>query len=111
MGSIGFGILFLVFSVFLYFISPIYKKNMLGYKSMQQGMYKDIWKMSNKCFGLLAMIGSSIYLAMAITFKILDMKHYNALLNQCGIFYILLSILVTEVYTFISSQKRKKIEK
>lgn len=108
MASIGLGILFLVFSVFLYFISPIYKKNMLGYKSMQQGMHKDIWKMSNKCFGLLAMIGSSIYLAMAITFKILDMKHYNALLNQCGIFYILLSILITEVFTFISSQKGKK---
>ncbi len=111
MVNIRFGLLFFALSLFLYFISPIFKKNILGYKSMQQGMYKDVWMLSNKCFGLLVMIGSIIYLTMAITFKISDIKHYDALLNQCGTFYIFLSILVTEVYTFISSQKRKKIEK
>lgn len=110
MGNIGFGLLFLVLSLFIYFISPIYKKNILGYKSMQQGIHKDIWKWSNKCFGLLAMIGSVIYLAVSITFKVLDITDYNALLNQCGTFYIFLSILATEVYTFICSQKNKKIE-
>lgn len=82
---------------------------MLGYKSPQQGMHKNIWKWSNRCFGSLAIFGSSIYLLAAIILKILNISNYNGKINQYGIIYIFVCIIITELYTFVNSQKNKQI--
>ena len=61
MKDIYIGLICLCFSFFLFFYSPKDPKNMLGYKSLQQNMHKDIWKWTNECFGLLALVGSILY--------------------------------------------------
>ena len=81
---------------------------MLGYKSPQQGINKNIWQWSNKCFGILAIIGSSIYLLTTIAFKILDIDNYYSVMNRYGIVYIFLCIIITEIYTFVQSQRKKQ---
>jgi hypothetical protein len=52
MNDIFYGLIFLCYGIFLFFFSAKEKKNMLGYKSLQQNMHKDIWKWTNQCFGL-----------------------------------------------------------
>ncbi len=102
------GILCLAFSIFIYFLSPKEGENMLGYKSPQQGMHKDIWKCSNKCFGILALFGSSIYLITTIIFRIFNISEYNKNINHYGLIYVFICIIITEVYTFANSHKQHK---
>ncbi len=108
MNNLIIGILCLALSIFIFFFSPKEGRNLLGYKSPQQGMNKNIWKWSNRCFGILAIIGSSTYLLTTIVLKFLDIDDYNSIINQYGMIYIFACILVTELYTFIQSQKKNK---
>lgn len=80
---------------------------MFGYKSPQQGFYKNIWKWSNRCFGLLAMIGSAIYLIVAVILAFLEIRKYDAMINSIGLVYVIICVIVTEVYTFILSRKKR----
>ena len=103
------GIVCLALSFFIFFLSPNEAKNILGYKSPQQRIRKsNIWKHSNKCFGILALIGSFIYLLAAIITRILSINEYNNTINQFGIIYIFICIALTELYTFIRSQKERR---
>ena len=108
MDNLIIGIICLAYSLFISFFSPKEGKNMLGYKSPQQGINKNIWQWSNKCFGILAIIGSSIYLLTTIAFKILDIDNYYSVINRYGIVYIFLCIIITELYTFVQSQGKKQ---
>ncbi len=101
------GIICLTYSLFIYFFSPKEGKNMLGYKSPQQGMHKNIWKWSNKCFGILVLLGSSIYLIITITMRFFNISKYNSIINRYGIIYIFLCIIITEIYTFVNSHKNR----
>lgn len=76
---------------------------MLGYKSLQQNMHKDIWKWTNQCFGLLTLIGSIIYLTFSII-ETLGIIHF-ANLNKYGLFYIVFSFVVTECFAFVKRTK------
>lgn len=109
MDNLIIGILCLALSLFIFFISPKEAKNMLGYKSPQQRIRKSsVWKYSNKCFGILVLIGSFIYLLATIITRILSISEYNNKINQYGIIYIFICIGLTELYTFIRSQKERK---
>lgn len=46
MSNLLIGVLCMLFSLFLFFLSPKENKNMFGYKSPQQGFHKNIWKWS-----------------------------------------------------------------
>lgn len=107
MNNLIIGIVCFVFALFLYFLSPSEGKNMLGYKSPQQGTHKNIWKWSNKCFGILAIAGASIYLLAAIILRILSIGEYDSKINLYGMIYIIICIIITETYTFIRSQKSR----
>lgn len=80
---------------------------MFGYKSPQQGLNKNIWKWSNKCFGLLAMIGSAIYLMIAVILALLEIHKYEAMINSIGLVYVIICVIVTEIYIFIISRKKR----
>lgn len=107
MSNLFIGVLCMMFSLFLFFLSPKENKNMLGYKSPQQGFNKNIWKWSNKCFGLLAMIGSAIYLIIAAVLAFLEIRKYDAMINSIGLAYVIICVIVTEIYTFIISHKKR----
>lgn len=108
MGNIGIGILFVIFSLFLYFVSPSENKNLLGYKSPQQGANAHIWKWSNKCFGMLALIGSVLYLISSIVLGVLELQDYGSIQNKIAIAYLVVCVIVTEIYTLIRSCKKDK---
>mgnify|MGYP000935694320 CR=1 FL=1 len=107
MNNLIIGLLALAFSLFICFLSPKEGKNVLGYKSPQQGTHKNIWKWSNRFFGVLAIIGSVIYIIITIVFKILSIKEYNNKLNLYGMVYIFLCIIATEIYTFVKASKNR----
>ncbi len=109
MKSIYIGMICLVYSLFLFFLSPREKKNILGYKSLQQNMDKDIWKWTNKCFGLLTLAGSIIYLIFSI---ILEFKgiSFSSKLSMYGLIYIVISFVLTECYGLMKRYKNKNQE-
>lgn len=106
MSNLTIGILCLALSLLQYFYSP---KNIsiLGYKSLQLSTHKNIWKWSNKCFGLLAIIGSTIYLLASIILSVLSINEYDSIMNDYGIAYILVCVFITEIYTFVCAHKSK----
>lgn len=81
---------------------------MFGYKSPQLGLNKNTWKWSNKCFGVLIFIGGMVYLISSIVLSTLNLEQYNSLLNKIGLVYILVNVVITEVYIFIRSRKKLK---
>lgn len=105
MNTIYIGLICLGLSIFLIFYSPKEKKNMLGYKSFQQNMHKDVWKWTNRCFGFLTLIGSFIYLTLSIL-ETLGIIHFVNL-NKYALYYILFSIVVTESYALVKRIKLK----
>lgn len=106
MNNLGMGILFLCFSLFLRYYSPREKGNMLGYKSPQQGMRRNVWFWSNRCFGKLALAGSAVYFAASIILLILGKTEMAYKLNLYIIPYLLFSTGVTEIYTFIRVRRK-----
>jgi hypothetical protein len=109
MKNIYIGLICLCYSAFLFFLSPKEKKNMLGYKSFQQNMHKDIWKWTNECFGLLTLVGSFIYLTISIILEIKDIS-FSSELNKYGLIYIIISFVLTECYGLIQSYRNKKTD-
>ena len=109
MKAIYIGLIFLCYSLFLLFLSPKDKKNMFGYKSLQQNTHKDIWKWTNECFGLLTLAGSILYLALTIIFEVNNIS-LSRKLNKYGLIYIIISFVITECYGFIKRYKIKKNE-
>ena len=107
MSNLSIGVLCMIFSLFLFFWSPKEDKNMFGYKSSQQGFNKNRWKWSNKCFGFLALIGSAIYLITAVILAFLEIRKYDAMINRIGLVYVIICVIVTEIYTFIISRKKR----
>jgi uncharacterized membrane protein len=107
MGNLYIGIICFVVSIYLFFFSAKEENNILGYKSVLHRPNKNIWRWSNKCFGTLAIIGSSIYLIVTIIFRVLSITDYNSLVNEFGVAYIFICIFITEVYTFVRVQKSK----
>lgn len=106
MSNLIIGIICMALSLFLYFYSPN-NISLLGYKSPQLGTHKNIWKWSNKCFGVLAMIGSGIYLITSIIFNIINMSEYDSIMNKFAIAYVIVSIFMTELYSFIRVRKNR----
>ena len=82
---------------------------MLGYKSLQQNMHKDIWKWTNECFGLLTLVGSIIYLTFSIILEIQDIS-FSAKLYKYGLVYVIISFLLTECYGLFKRYKNKKVD-
>lgn len=107
MSNLIIGIVCMAVACFLFFLSPKEDKNMFGYKSPQQGLNKNVWKWSNKCYGLFAIVGSAIYLISAIVLLALRITQYNALLNKMGLAYIFVSIILTEICTYILSLRKQ----
>lgn len=105
MNNLGIGIVCMLYSIFLYSYSYKENQNMLGYKSSQQRMNKNVWKISNRCFGFLALIGSSIYLVVTVVLLLCNLSKYNEKLNIYGLIYICICVFVTEVYTLVRSRK------
>lgn len=108
MSNLFIGILCMLLSLVIFFYSPQEGSNMLGYKSPQQGKNKKIWYWSNKCFGILAIIGSAIYLILSLILKFMEITLYDHTINSLGLAYIFICIIITEVYTFICSHKKAK---
>lgn len=100
------GVICLALSIWTCFFSPREGMNMLGYKS-PQGMHKNIWKFSNKCFGIFGIVGSSLYLLINLIFKILGLSDYYNDINKYAIIYIYVSIIITEIYTFVRFHKSR----
>lgn len=107
MSNLTIGILCMIFSLFLFFLSPKENKNALGYKSPQQGLNKNVWKWSNKCFGLLAIIGSFVYIITTVILIAMNLQEYGMLQNKIAVAYIILSVIITEVYTFVHSCRNR----
>ncbi len=108
MKAIYIGLICLCYSLFLFFLSPKEKKNILGYKSLQQNIHEDIWKWTNECFGLLTLFGSIIYLTFSVLLEIKDIS-FSARLNMYGLVYIIISFVLTECYGLIKRYKHKKV--
>ena len=100
------GLLCFVLAVWITFFSPKEGRNIFGYKS-PQGMNKNIWKWSNKCFGILAMIGSFLYLLITLIAQLLGQDQFSNEINKYAILYIFVSIIITEVFTFVRSRKSR----
>ena len=100
------GIFFLCASLFLRFYSPKERGNMFGYKSPQQGMRRNVWFWSNKCFGKLALTGSTVYLASDVFLLFTGNMERLERLNRYILPWILFSIAVTEIYTYIRTRGR-----
>ena len=107
MRNLVIGIVCILFSLFLFFLSPKENKNMLGYKSPQQGLNKNVWKWSNKCFGVLAIVGSSIYLIATIILLLSGNDKYGDMINRIGLVYTIISVIITEIYTLILSLRNR----
>ncbi len=63
MDGIFYGVLFLGYGLlllFFFFFSSKEKRNMLGNKSLQQNLHKEIRKWTNQCFGLFAIVGAVV---------------------------------------------------
>lgn len=105
------GLICLVFSLFLFFFSPKEKNNMFGYKSLQLNTHKMIWYWSNKCFGLLLMIGSILYIIGAVILKFNQKFEFSSTLNKYGLCYIFIIFVITELYTFAKQYKDKQVSK
>lgn len=103
--NLYYGIVCFGISIFIFFISSR-ERNVLGYKSPQLNTHKKIWLWTNKCFGFLTFIGSVIYLLLSLIFY-KDVK-YLADLTKYGMFYIVFSIVATELYAYMKKIKDKK---
>jgi uncharacterized membrane protein len=100
MDGIFYGAVFLCYGIFLLFFSGKEKKNMLGYKSLQQNLHKEIWKWTNQCFGLLAIVGAVVYLIISVIQEVKNITLPFSLYKYVLV-YIGLSILITECYGLI----------
>lgn len=107
LGNLYIGIFFLCFSLFLRFYSPKERGNMLGYKSPQLRTRRRVWFWSNRCFGNLALAGSAVYLTVSTAFLAAGKTEWLDEVNRYIIPYLLLSIVVTEIYTFIRVRRKE----
>lgn len=98
MNNIYIGLFCLVISIFIFFCSAREGPNALGYKSPQLKTHKSIWLWTNKCFGFFTLIGSCIYLLLSIILLLIKNEEYLSVLNKYGLFYILFSFIITEIY-------------
>ncbi|MDF2512270.1 MAG: hypothetical protein K0S04_2136 [Herbinix sp.] len=80
---------------------------MLGYKSLQQNMHKNIWRWTNECFGLLTLVGSIIYVAISVYLEANDILFSK--LPMYGLLYIVISFVITECYAFYKRYTDKNI--
>ncbi|HHV13301.1 MAG TPA: hypothetical protein GXX75_23805 [Clostridiales bacterium] len=78
---------------------------MLGYKSVQLRSHKNIWKWSNRCFGMLSIIGSSLFLLVDVIGRVIN-KKYD--LYKYVLLYILFAFIITEAYVLIKKLKDNK---
>ncbi len=108
MSNINLGIGFVILGILVYWFAPNSPHN-LGYISLQLGRNKNIWKWSNRFFGRLWLIGSIIFLITAIILKISDVgkPKINNWVEGIFFIYIIISIIITEIYIFIKTQKIK----
>lgn len=115
MENIKIGVLLIVFSFFLIYISPREKYNAFGYKSLLSKINKYTWEWTNRLFGIFLLIGSFAFLFMSIYFKITNNNTYDDLLKKYGLIYIIVVTLAIESFGFIRffmmKIKRKKDEK
>lgn len=106
MNGIKIGLFCICYGIFLFFVSSREKKNMFGYKSLQQGMHKDVWRWTNQCFGLLLIVGAIFYLTFSIVLYSKGIS-FSKELNLYGKVYLLTSIVLTECYTMIRRHRSK----
>lgn len=110
MSNIYIGLICLGMSIFILFFSTkeSYRYNALGYKSPQLNTHKNIWLWTNKCFGLLALIGSTLYLVVSLILILSGNVNFAITMNKYGLVYIVLSIIITEIYAFSKKVVDKK---
>lgn len=107
MNNITIGIITIVYAVFLRFMSPKERDNMLGYKSIQLGTNKKIWEWTNRGFGTLALIGSVCYLLASLYLHFTQNSNFDKRLQHIGLIYIIISVVIVEVNTLIKNIKDK----
>lgn len=110
MSNINIGLICLGMSIFILFFSPkeSYKNNALGYKSPQLNTHKNIWFWTNKCFGLLALLGSILYLLISVVLVLTGHVGFSTTMNKYLLIYIGLSIVLTEIYGLTKKLSDKK---
>jgi uncharacterized membrane protein len=108
MSNINLGIGFVILGILVYWFSPNSPHN-LGYVSLQLRRNKNIWKWSNRFFGRLCFIGSMIFLIAAIFLKVFNAEESKINNWAMVIFltYIIVSVIITEIYIFIKTQQQK----
>lgn len=110
MKNIYIGLICLAFSLFICFFSAKEGYNALGYKSPQLNTHKKIWFWTNRCFGILTIIGSALYLLISIlALLVLKNEAFLWTLNKLGLIYIVIAFVITEVYAFTKNIQDKKI--
>ncbi|WP_313129014.1 hypothetical protein [Anaerocolumna sp.] len=108
--NVSIGLICLGMSIFILFFSPkeSYKNNALGYKSPQLNTHKNIWFWTNKCFGLLALPGSILYLLISIILVLTGHVEFSTAMNRYLLIYIGSSIIITEIYGLTKKINDKK---
>lgn len=100
MVNILIGVFYIAMSSYILFFSSTDKPNVLGYKSLQINIHKNIWLWTNKCFGIFSLIGSILYLLISVILLLTENSEYLAVINKYGLYYILISFVITEIYAF-----------
>ena len=95
------GIFCLLLGVICYFSE---KGNFLGYKSPQLNSHPSIWKWTNHVFGLCLIAGSIVFILISLILYPIQNEY---LMYGIGIGYIILSTIITEVYTLVKKNRTK----
>lgn len=112
MNLISFGIVFCILGIMVYWFSPASPHN-VGYVSLQLHRNKNVWYWSNRFFGRLCLIGSIVFLITTVLFKIALKGDSAAGRWALASFltYLMLCVVITEVYIYIKIRKLSLIKK
>ncbi len=112
MNLISFGIIFCIIGIVVYWFSPASPHN-VGYVSLQLHRNKNVWYWSNRFFGRLCLAGSMVFLITAVLQKLAFKGDSAAGRWALAIFltYLILCIVITEIYIFIKIRKLSLIQK
>lgn len=112
MNLISLGIVFCIIGIIVYWFSPAAPHN-VGYVSLQLHRNKNVWYWSNRFFGRLCLAGSLVLLITAVLQKLALKESSAAGRWALAIFltYLILCIVITEIYIYIKIRKSSLIQK
>lgn len=112
MNLISLGIVFCIIGIMVYWFSPASPHN-VGYVSLQLHRNKNVWYWSNRFFGRLCLAGSLVLLITAVLQKLALEENSAAGRWALAIFltYLILCIVITEIYIYIKIRKSSLIQK